>query len=436
MQPSGKMGRRDFLRGLGASGVVLGSTGLLAACGELAGGGAREASSLLRIAYITPQTGPLAGLVAQDDYVLSRVRDALADGVTNGSSTYEIEIITKDTQSDASRAAEVAREAILDDEVDLIITGGTPDTNNPVSDQAEAQGVPCMNTLCPWESWFYDRGGEESDGFQYTYMFFVGGSGEALLVPPFMAGLDSNGVLGALWPNNVDGNIFRELLAPPFEEAGLELVDPGAYAEPAQDYGTQITQFRQANAELLTGCPATPDFATFWRQAQQMDYLPRYAYIHKAILFPDAVESLGDLGENLLTTAWWTPDLPYESALDGSSAQEFADGYTEETGNQWTMPMAFMYAAFEASIRAIEEAEDPTDPDSLADAMGQLQMDTMVGPLDFTSGPAPNVSENPPYVSQWQRGEGDFMYELRIVDSPLAPEVPVTGEVRPLPWAE
>jgi hypothetical protein len=46
------------------------------------------------------------------------------------------------------------------------------------------------------------------------------------------------------------------------------------------------------------------------------------------------------------------------------------------------------------------------------------------------------VSENPPYVSQWQRGEGDFMYELRIVDSPLAPEVPVTGEVRPLPWAE
>jgi hypothetical protein len=36
-------------------------------------------------------------------------------------------------------------------------------------------------------------------------------------------------------------------------------------------------------------------------------------------------------------------------------------------------------------------------------------------------------------AGQWQRGTGSYPYELVIVDNTLAPDVQVTGDVKPLP---
>jgi branched-chain amino acid transport system substrate-binding protein len=431
--------RRDFLRGMAVGGAALAVPGLLGACtGGLGGGsngGGGGGGSTLKIAYITPQSGPLAGFHAADDYLLNLVRESWSGGISAGDQTYQIEIIQKDSQSDANRAADVAREAILDDAVDLIITTTTPGTTNPVSDQAEANGVPCINSVCPWESWFFGRGGTEDTGFEYTFLFFTGVSGEVEAVPPVWASMtDTNQTIAALWPNNSDGDAFRTGFTPAIQEIGATLIDAGPYAEPAQDYTTQIAQFRGADAQIFTGVPAPPDFATFWRQAAQNGYRPRYAYVHKAILFPAGVESLGDQGENLMTSAWWTPDVPYSSSLEGGpSARELAEGYQGESGNQWLQPMAFNYATFEVAAAALAAANDPKDKAAVADAIRNLSVDTIVGPVDFTNGPAPNVAFNPVYASQWQRGEGDYPYELKIVDNTLAPDVEVTGEILPLP---
>jgi hypothetical protein len=37
--------------------------------------------------------------------------------------------------------------------VDFLIGTATPETVIPVSAQAEAWGVPCVLTICPWEQW-------------------------------------------------------------------------------------------------------------------------------------------------------------------------------------------------------------------------------------------------------------------------------------------
>lgn len=427
--------RRDFLRGAAAAGAVASTSGLLAACGGLAGsqqsGG--TGGTTIRIAHITPQTGPLAGFTEPDSYLLDLVRAAYAKGVQVGGTTYQLEIITKDAASDTNRAAEAAREAILQDQVDLIVTGVTPTVANPVSDQAEAAGVPCIASLVPWESWFNGRGGDPATGFRYTVCFFTGASGEVRAVPPLWQRLDSNHVIGALWPNNVDGDTFRSAFTPAIEQIGFRLSDPGPYAEPASDYSAQIGRFRSDGVQIFTGVPAPPDFATFWRQCRQNGFVPPYAYVHKAILFPAAVESLGDLGENLMTSAWWTPDLPYTSSLDGMTAKALAEGYQQRSGHQWMQPMGFTYALFEVALAGIKAAADPKDREALADALRTMRMETIVGPLDFGAGPAPNVAFTPVFPTQWQRGTGAYPYELVIVDNALAPDVAVTGDVKPLP---
>jgi branched-chain amino acid transport system substrate-binding protein len=60
-------------------------------------------------------------------------------------------------------------------------------------------------------------------------------------------------------------------------------------------------------------------------------------------------------------------------------------------------------------------------------------MQSIVGPIDFTSGPAPNVAFMPVFPTQWQRGAGKYPYELVIVDNTLAPNVKINGDIKPLP---
>ena len=98
---------------------------------------------------------------------------------------------------------------------------------NPVSDQAEAAGVPCIASLVPWESWFTGRGGDPANGFRYTFCFFTGASGKIRRYLPVWQRLPvSEKTIGALWPNNVDGDTFRAAFTPAIEGIGFRLATP------------------------------------------------------------------------------------------------------------------------------------------------------------------------------------------------------------------
>ena len=55
-----------------------------------------------------------------------------------------------------------------------IVASATPDTTNPVADQAEVNEVPCITTNCPWQPYFFGRKGDPAKGFTWTYHFFWG----------------------------------------------------------------------------------------------------------------------------------------------------------------------------------------------------------------------------------------------------------------------
>ena len=118
---------------------------------------AEAQSQVIKIGHVSPKTGPLAGFGEADGFILDQVRAILAKGLENGGKTYKVEIISKDSQSSGNRAAEVASELILGDKVNLIVASATPDTTNPVSDQAEVNEVPCITTNCPWQPYFFGR---------------------------------------------------------------------------------------------------------------------------------------------------------------------------------------------------------------------------------------------------------------------------------------
>jgi len=390
-------------------------------------------SNVIKIGHVSPKTGPLAGFGEADGFILGQVRDILNKGLVSDGTTYKVEIISKDSQSSASRASEVAAELILGDKVNLIVASATPDTTNPVADQAEVNEVPCITTNCPWQPYFFGRKGDPAKGFTWTYHFFWGLED---VIGAFLAlwdELPTNKVVGGLFPNDADGNAWGDAklgLPPALAQAGYKLIDPGRYQVMNNDFTSQISAFKAAGCEIVTGNMIPPDFATFWSQAAQQGFKPKIVTIGKALLFPSVIDSLGQRGDGLTSEIWWTPHHPYKSGLTGQSAKDLTDTYMKATNRPWTQPIGFQHAMFEVAIDVLKRTKDVNDPNSILDAIVTTNYKSIVGPVQWTGQPVKNVTKTPLVAGQWQRKDGKF--DLIIAENKTAPDIPVGGKLRPL----
>ena len=412
-------------------GFLAGSTAVLAAPALLRSTRAYADNPVLRIGHVSPRTGPLAGFAEADEYVLQAIGEMFSRGLENNGKTWTVEIISKDSQSNPNRAAEVAADLILGDEVDIIVAASTPDTVNPVSDQAELNEVPCITTDCPWQPYFFGRNGVPGEGFENTYHFFWGLED---VIGAFLDMWDKSGVaktVGGLFPNDADGNAWGDAergLPKPLAEAGYALTDPGRYQPLSDDFSNQIAAFKSAGCEIITGNMIPPDFATFWSQSAQQGFSPKVVTIGKALLFPSVIESLGERGDGLSTEVWWSPNHPFTSSLTGAAAKELAEGYVKASGRPWTQPIGFKHALFEVVADVVKRADDLEDPAAIVAAIAATDLNTIVGPVNWADGPINNVTKTPLVGGQWQR-EGDG-YDLKIVANSAAPDIPLTSDLK------
>jgi branched-chain amino acid transport system substrate-binding protein len=412
--------------------VVKGGLGALAAPAILRVIPANAQSKAIKIGHVSPRTGPLAGFGESDGFIIDQMKKILAPGLKSGGKTYPVEIITKDSQSSGTRAAEVAAELISHDKVDLLLAASAPDTTNPVADQAEVNEMPCITTNCPWQPYFFGRNGDPKKGFTWTYHFFWGLEDVIASYLPMWDSVPTNKVAGGLFPNDADGNAWGDPqhgLPPALTQAGYKLLDPGRYQVMNNDFTSQITQFKQAGAEIVVGNMIPPDFATFWSQCAQQNFHPKIVTIGKALLFPSVVNSLGPRGNGLTTEIWWTPSFPYKSGLTGQSAHELTDAYVESTKRPWTQPIGYQHALFEVAIDVLKRTR-AIDPKSILDAIVATDYQSIVGGIKWTGQPVKNVTKTSLVAGQWQRKGSDF--ELVIMENKSAPNIPVGGKLEAL----
>jgi branched-chain amino acid transport system substrate-binding protein len=425
----GQFSRRDILK---ASGVVAGSMAL----GSLPIRPVFAAERIIKIGYVSPQTGPLAPFAAADKYIIDSLQQVMKNSITVAGKPYRLEVIVKDSQSNPNRAAEVASELILANKVDLMLVSSTPETTNPVSDQCEINEVPCISTVAPWQPWFFTRGGDPAQGFEWTYHFFWGLEDVIGAYTGMWASLDTNKAVGGLFPNDGDGNAWGDPklgFPPTLAKKGFKLVDPGRFQSMTDDFSAQISAFKKADSEIVTGVVIPPDLTTFWTQARQQGFQPKAVSVGKALLFPTAVETLGKAGHNLSTEVWWSPTHPFSSSLNGHTASQLAQSFSQATGKQWTQPLGFVHALFELAVDILKRTEEVGNPDAIRDALLKTRLNTVVGPISWSDSPIKNVAKTPLVGGQWRlQSEGKF--DLVITSNAPAPAIPVGGEMQPITY--
>ena len=415
--------RRKLLKSSAATGLTLAAGGLAAP--------ALAEGAKIRLGYVSPQSGPLAAFSDADQFII--------DGFLQSEAGANFEVIVKDSQSNPNRAAEVAKELIIDDEIDMMLVASTPETTNPVATTCESEEIPVISTVAPWQPYFIGQQGNPGDPgswrpFDFSFHFFWGLEDVISTFTSMWNQLDTNKSVGAIFPNDGDGNAWGDPnvgFPPVLDAQGFTLTDTGRYQNLTDDFSSQINAFKAANCEIVTGVPIPPDFTTFWTQAKQQGFNPKAASIGKAILFPQAVEALGDQGHNLSSEVWWSPTHPFASSLTGASAADLAAGYTSATGKQWTQPIGFVHALFEMAADVMGRVEDSRDPDEVTSAIAATQLSSMVGRIAFDGAGLPpfaaaNVAKTPLVGGQWRLKDGGG-YDLVIVDNSDHPNIPTSG---------
>jgi branched-chain amino acid transport system substrate-binding protein len=393
----------------------------------------------IKIGMISPETGPIAAFGEADQWVIGEARKALAGGIKVAGEIHPVEIISKDSQSNANRASEVASQLINNDKIDVMIASSTGDTVVPVADQCELNGVPCITADDPWEDFFFGRKGNPAKGFEWTYHFFWGFGMVANMFASMWQSLPTNKIVGLMLTNDPDGiaaNDDKHGMPPIIRDHGFTLHNLGLYPPLSDDFTAQITELKKIGAEVCCGIFNPPQFVTFWTQCAQQGYRPKIMTPPKALLFPSAVEALGSRGTGTSTEVWWSHHHPFKSGLTGQTSQQFCDAYEAATGKEWTQPIGFKHACIEVAVDVLKRSKK-LEPKSILEALVATDYNSLVGPLTWKGGPTnpvKNVCTTPLVGGQWKPGK-KWKYDLNIVFNKTAPNIPLDSPFEALKYS-
>jgi branched-chain amino acid transport system substrate-binding protein len=417
---------------------------LLSGAGSLAGAAAlampsiaRAESKTLKIGFIAPLSGIRSAFGASTSFTLDEARRTFKDGIVIRGEKYAVELIVKDNQSSPTRSLQIGNELILNDKPDIILSAEA-EAATAIGNLCDARGMPTLSTDGPWQGWAFQRHYNPAVGFPFTFHFFWGADELGRIYTSMWDSVLTNKKVGTLYADNDGGRATSDKehgFPPAFTAAGYTIVDTGLFRSDNDDFSTQITTFKAAGVDIVSGLAFQNHMVTFWNQAAQAGFKPKICTVAAAFLFPSGVDNLGARGDGMSTEVWWSPAFPFKSSLTGQTARELADGYMAATGKQWTQPLGYDHALIEVGVAALKNAADPKSHEAVRDALKAMKMDTVVGTVDFASSPLKNVAVTHTVGGQWQKAKsGAYKFDLAVVNNSTNPAVPVASSLLPLAY--
>ena len=390
----------------------------------------------VKAGYVIPITGNMAAFGVAASWHLDYFnKNVWKDGIVMGDGKkHKFTVIAQDMQSDSNRAAQVAGDLIQNEKVMLIGASASAANVVPVRDTCEALECPCITYDCPGDAW---NAGQPEGGFKWSWhTWFIFKDMAANFVAMWdMIQTNKKSSAGSIpttptvWRSPA---VCRRHSRP---RATPTWIPAATRTGPRTTRRSSASSARKA-WRSSTACPTPPDYANFWKQAVQQGFRPKMSTEAKAMLFPDGVNALGDLGDGQTVECWFHPKFPYTSSLLGVTPQQICDQWEAETGDQWTQPVCF-FGQFEVFTDILTRCKNPLDKNEIIDATKQTKITTIGGPVDWTVNPEPysgfyNFSTKPITGGQWVKGTGKWPYDLNIVASVSQPDVKTTASIKEL----
>lgn len=409
------------------------ASGSGAATGELAG--------TIKIGYVNPTTGSLAGNGEGGEWVANRMEKWVADngGITIDGQQYGIDVILYDSESDSSKCAEMAQKLIEEDNVDLMVAIQTPETVIPVAVAAERYGVPCVAIQAPVNPVAANVAGGEKTEWVFEAFWTIEKVYEAHKALWTAAGHGPNtgAKVGLAFANDADGTAWHQIFKELLPKDGYEVVDPApdGYPSGSDDFTSIAAAYKSADIDILAGTNIPPDFLKLYKACINAGVTADAVTMGKCCLLDGDVASLESdtqgLANGIMTEVWWQPNYPFTSAVTGESSQEIGDAYLADNGRNMPQPAGYAYAAIELAINAFEKA-GTLDKEAVRDALAATELDTVVGPIKYDK-EMMGLTYGDTVIAggQWQL-QDDGTEKLFVIDNTVYSDIdiPITGEYK------
>ncbi|GAB6171632.1 amino acid ABC transporter substrate-binding protein [Paradesulfitobacterium aromaticivorans] len=396
--------------------VLLGAAG----CSSSKQAGTTE--KIIKIGTSVPLTGRLAaeGALYKQGYELWSETVNKKGGIKVGGDTYQVKLFLYDDKSDPETATKLTEKLITEDKVNFLLATATSGLVQATSSIAERYKTIMVAPIANAEA-LYKKG--------YKYIFGqlprAGDNMSTILRMAKDYKLDIKSV-AIVTPDDLFPLATTEGIKKEAEKDGIKATVI-KYPKGSTDMSTVVSQVKGINADAVFQTSDYQEVIQFIRQMKEQKVSPKLMGFQDPPGMPDFVPNLGKDAEQLLGTAWWWENVPYQDPLFGS-AQEFARLYKEKY-NMTTVAYRPAAAAAGAEILqlAIEKAQS-LDTEKVRQALLNTTFETLLMPTQFgtTEDGLTQINvKGLPVVLQIQNGKQVVLYPEKLKNAdPVFPFQP------------
>jgi branched-chain amino acid transport system substrate-binding protein len=348
--------------------------------------GAMEAPEAIYLGAVVPQTGAFAGGGAQVvrgyTYAVEAINAAGGVYVEQYDTNLPLELILRDDESDPNKTTAIMEE-VAGEGIVAYLGGFASPLHAAGTAVGEKNQIPYLGVATALQAL-------HEQGYEYFFSPFPKSPDIAVSVYEMLNGLIAEGErptrVGIFQEATDWGEELGALWADEAANFGYEVVLHETYAPGTEDFTDIILRAQAADVQALLSLPTPPDGFNIYKQMGELGWKPPFNLVVRAADVP-TWNDLGDVGDGVLLSAGWHPDLGFEGIGPVN------DRHIEEEGRPADPIVGGSYALVQILADAIERA-GTLDTTAIRDQLAATDMDTVVGHITFReNGTAP--IENP-----------------------------------------
>ena len=365
----------------------------------------------VRIGYAIARTGPWTGgaqISQEPNYLLWTEQQNAAGGLNVKGVRRPIELVSSDDRSDIETCVRSYEKLMGSDKVDLILPPWGSDANFAVAPLANRMGYPMLAPTAL---------SKKLVDMKLPYFFLL------LQQPDRMVGalvemLVANGVksLAVVYVDDLFGLENYAALKTALKSTSIQVLEEKSYPGDIQDLSPVLRSIKDKKPDAFIGFSYPPDTILASKQSKEIGFNPKFYYasvgtafqLYRNVMTPAGAEGVLGMG------SWNSKTSP--------AAKAYFDAHTKKFGgkepDRWAS--GHCWAGLEIMQEAV--AKVGLDRKAIRDYVAGNTHKTIIGDIKFTG------SENtatPGTVGQWQNGEFEVVWPVKVATAKLNPNKPV-----------
>ena len=354
-----------------------------------------SAQNVIKIGAPLPLTGGLApeGLKQKEGYDLWADAVNKAGGIKVANTSYKVELVYDDYQSNTPKAVQLTEKLISENKVNFIFSPFGSGATKATSNVSEKYKIPTISSTASSEQ-VYDQG--------FKYLFGVLNS-NAIVSKALIAYLKTavpNLKKVAIYSRN---DLFPLALATSLDDAakqnGYAVVYFEKYPLNAIDHAAALTDLRNKGADWIYVSGYTDDLIRIRKQMSDLKVSAPIITMLAGPAYPDFTDALGDVANGVTSVTWWHPELRFKSQDLFGSTENYVSQFKARYTKQADYAQASSSAAGVVLQMAIEKAGS-IEADKVRDMLASTEFRTFYGPIKFGPTGQNITADNPIFQIQ------------------------------------